>query len=190
MTPIIVAMRAPLLSATSSLDRSCTIKIFLSLFLFSLLLDDLHQTPALQLAQGSCLHDPDRVAGFRLVLRVVSIKFFHLFNDLAELGMRHARNRLNHNRLVHVAGNHLAGSCLARTTSDGCGQRGRLLILLSHKFTFSQSLSPAVRAPSQCGQHPGVVNVTGLAVRAGRSAVAGADASAPVANHVSWSGAR
>jgi uncharacterized membrane protein YdcZ (DUF606 family) len=26
ITPIIVAMRAPLLSATSSLDRSCTIK--------------------------------------------------------------------------------------------------------------------------------------------------------------------
>jgi hypothetical protein len=34
ITPIIVAMRAPLLSATSNLDRSCTIEIFRRLCFF------------------------------------------------------------------------------------------------------------------------------------------------------------
>src|SRR4029453_6069499 len=185
ITPIIVAIRAPLLSATSSLDRSCTIRIFLSLF--SLLLDNLPQTPALKLAQPPCRHDPNRFARFRLVLFVVRVKFSHLFNDFAELGMRHARDRLHDNRLVHAAGNHFAGPRLARTAGEGYRQRGRLLILLSHKFTFSQSLSSAVRALFQCGQHLAAANVSGLASRADRSAVASADASVPAASPVSWS---
>ena len=44
---------------------------------------------------------------------VVRIKLFHLFNDFTELGMRHTRDRPHHNRLVHAAGNHFAGSRLA-----------------------------------------------------------------------------
>src|SRR4030095_16513983 len=101
--------------------------------------------------------------------------------------MRHALDVLHHNRLVHAAGNHFSGPRLARAAGEGYRQRGRLLILLSHKFTFSQSFSSAVRALFQCGQHLAAANVTGLAVRADRSAVASADATSPVASHVSWS---
>src|SRR5207247_9960221 len=140
-------MRAPLLSATSSLDRSCTIKSTIySQIISRLLLDDVHQTPALQLAQWPRLHDPNGIAGFRFVLFVVRVKLFHLFNDFAELGMGNAGDRPHYNRLVHVAGNYFAGARFARTMSDGHGQRGRLLILLSHNFTLSQSPSEIGRA--------------------------------------------
>ena len=44
MTPIIVAMRAPVLSATSSLERIWTIKRGAKLYL---MLDDFNQSPAL-----------------------------------------------------------------------------------------------------------------------------------------------
>src|ERR671918_1780102 len=146
-------MRAPLLSATSSLDRSCTIRsIIYCKILSKLLLDDLHQTPALQLALWPRLHDPNHVASFRLILLVVRVKLFHLFNDFAELGVGHARDRPYYNRLVHAAGNHFAGARLARATGDGYGQRGRLrkesrvpiisglLMLLGHNvYAFSVS---------------------------------------------------
>src|SRR4030095_14723684 len=102
--------------------------------------------------------------------------------------MRHARDRLHDNRLVHAAGDYFSGPRLARAAGEGYRERGGLVVLRSHKFTtFSQSLSAAVRALFQCGQHLAAANVTGLAVRADRSAVASADATSPVASHVSWS---
>jgi hypothetical protein len=113
ITPIIVAMRAPLLSATSNLDRSCTIEIFRCLCFFSLLLDDLHETPPFELAQWPRLHDANSVAGFRLVLFIVGVKLFHLLDDLPKLGVRHTRDCPHHNRLVHAAGNDFTGSRLA-----------------------------------------------------------------------------
>src|SRR4051812_8788086 len=83
MTPIIVAMRAPLLSATSSLDRIWTIKLFL---------DDLHQAPSFQFAERTRLHDADRVARLGFVLLIVRIEFLFLLHDFAELGVRDARH--------------------------------------------------------------------------------------------------
>src|SRR5438045_9601828 len=93
-----VAMRAPLLSATSSRDRSCTIEIFLLILLLHLLLDDLHNTPSLQLAQWPRLHDANGIAGFCLVLLIVRVKLFHLLDNLSKLGVRHARDGPHHNR--------------------------------------------------------------------------------------------
>jgi len=49
-------------------------------------LDDLDQTPPFQLAEGPGLHDADPVTGFRLVLLVVRVEFFHLFDDLTDFG--------------------------------------------------------------------------------------------------------
>src|SRR2546430_8253339 len=99
-------MRAPLLSATSSLERIWTINLFF---------DDLDQAPPLQLAERSRFHDPNRVAVLRFVLFIVRVKFLLLLHDLAELRMRHAGDRANHDRLVHRARNHLAYARLART---------------------------------------------------------------------------
>src|SRR5215208_3780540 len=109
MTPIIVAMRAPVLSATSSLDRICTIGF--------LLLNDFHESPSLQFAHWAHFHDANSVAGLRLVLFVVRIKFLHLLNNLTKLRVWHARDCTHDDCLVHSAGNHLARACLARGTS-------------------------------------------------------------------------
>src|SRR5437868_14553348 len=106
MTPIIVAMRAPVLSATSSRERIWTINLFV---------DDLDQAPSLQLAERSRFHNTNRVAVLRLVLFVVRVKFLLLLHDLAELRVRHAGNATNDDRLVHLARNHLAHTRLART---------------------------------------------------------------------------
>src|SRR5436309_15072008 len=113
MTPIIVAMRAPELSATSNLDRICTIGI--------LLVNDFHEAPSLELAERPRFHDTNSVPGLRLVLFVVRIKFFHLLDDLAEFRMRHARDCPHHDGLVHAAGNHLACARLPRTTGYWIG---------------------------------------------------------------------
>src|SRR6202030_404375 len=89
MTPIIVAMRAPVLSATSSLDRSCTIGPTIYLRIISeLLLKHFQQTPALELAQRTRFHDAHHVARFCLILLIVRVKLFHLLDDLAELRIR------------------------------------------------------------------------------------------------------
>src|SRR5437667_213229 len=121
-------------------------------------------------------------------LLVVRIKFFHLFDNLAELGMRHPCDGPHDNRLVHAARNHFASARLARTAGEGHGLRRRLrrrLLLLGHKFTFSRSLSRAARAVSQSGQRRAAANATCLAARAGHSAVANADAGSLGASRVS-----
>src|SRR5207247_5600200 len=190
ITLIMVAMRAPLLSATSSLDRSCTIRpTIYSQVILKLLLDNLYQAPALQPTQWPRLHDPNPVAGFRFVLFVVRVNVSHLFNNFAELGMRHACDRPHDNRLVHAARNHLASARFARTAGEARGLQGRWrrrLLLLSHKFTFSGFVPRAAIALSQSGQHRVAANATCSAARAGRSAVANADAGSPAASRVSW----
>src|SRR5947208_16339378 len=104
-----VAMRAPLLSATSSLDRSCTIRSTIySQVISKLFLDNLYQAPALQLTQRPRLHDPNRIAGFCCVLLVVRMKFLHLFDNLAEFGIRHTPDCPYVNRFVHATSSHLA----------------------------------------------------------------------------------
>src|SRR6267378_4347956 len=119
ITPIIVAMRAPVLSATSNLDRSCTIRSTIYSHIISeLLLNHFQQTPALEFAQRARFHDAHHVAGFCFVLLIVRVKLSHLLNDLAELRMRHARDRPHHDRLVHATRNHFAGARLARSAGQ------------------------------------------------------------------------
>src|SRR5438105_6540442 len=126
-------MRAPLLSATSNLDRICTIKSLL-------LLDDFHQPPPFQLAERPGLHDANPVTSFCLVVFVMGVEFFHLFDDLAKLGMRHARDGAHHNCLIHAAGNHFTGARLTRAPSDR--HRSRLqLMFVSHSYFASVCFS-------------------------------------------------
>jgi len=51
--------------------------------------------------------------GFAWFCSFVRIKFLHLLDDLAELRVRHTRNRPHDNRFIHTAGNHLARARLA-----------------------------------------------------------------------------
>src|SRR5437868_1426410 len=106
MTPIIVAIRAPVLSATSSRERIWTINLFA---------DDLDQAPPLQFAERSRFHDTNGVAALRLVFFVVRVKFLLLLHDLAELRVRHPGDATNDDRFVHRTRNDLAYSRLART---------------------------------------------------------------------------
>src|SRR5437764_11538695 len=116
MTPIIVAMRAPVLSATSSRERIWTINLFA---------DDFDQAPPLQLAERSRFHNPNRVTVLRFVLFVVRVKFLLLLHNLAELRMRDAGDGANNDRLVHRARNHLAHARLARTALRFGRERSR-----------------------------------------------------------------
>src|SRR5437868_9879202 len=101
-----VAMRAPVLSATSSLERICTIK---------LLRHHLDQTPALQSTERPRLHDANGVPILGFILLIVRVKFLLLLHDLAELPMRHPSHAANNDGFVHSAGNHLANTGLTRT---------------------------------------------------------------------------
>src|SRR2546430_13632051 len=109
-------MRAPVLSATSSLERICTINLFP---------DDLDQTPPFQFAQWPRFHDANGVAVLRFVLVVVRVKFLLLLYDLAEFRVGHACDGADDDRLIHPARNHLAHARLARTALRLWRGRGR-----------------------------------------------------------------
>src|SRR3977135_1471079 len=74
-------MRAPVLSATSSLDRICTIRSTIySRMISELLFQHFHQAPPLQFTERPCLHDADVVAGLGLILLIVRVNFSLLPN--------------------------------------------------------------------------------------------------------------
>src|SRR5438876_10469934 len=62
MTPIILAMRAPVLSATSSLERICSIGCLQPNQAAVLVLEDFYDTLALALAERAGCSDEDEVA--------------------------------------------------------------------------------------------------------------------------------
>src|ERR1700731_2018006 len=195
MTPIIVAIRAPVLSATSSLERICTINF--------LLLQPFHQPPTLQFAQRTRFHDPNGVARLRLVLFVVRVKFLHLLDYLAKLRVRHARHRTDHDRFVHRARNDFARARLSRSAARRYPRRSGayfsrqwrrgwacLRILFGHKSTSLLPVWSVATESSRSGRRRGATIAAGSAARAVRSAVANAGVSFPDADHASSSGAR
>src|SRR5437667_10357733 len=97
-------MRAPVLSATSSLERICTI---------NLLPDDFDQTPPLQFAERPRFHDANGVAVLCFVLLVVRVKFLLLLYNLAEFRVGHPGDGSNNDGLVHPARNRFAHARLA-----------------------------------------------------------------------------
>src|SRR5205807_9647518 len=111
-------MRAPVLSATSSLERICTIYLFP---------DDLDQTPPFQFAQWPRFHDANGVAVLRFVLFIVSVKFLLLLHDLAEFRVWHAGDRTDNDCLLHPTRNHFADPRLTRTALRLWGARSRCL---------------------------------------------------------------
>src|SRR5258707_4139802 len=123
MTPIIFAMRAPVLSATSSLERIWSIKRGAD---YTSMLENFNQTPALQLGKRAGLGDANGVAHLRLAFFVVSVETLHLLDDLAKLGVWHAGGGLDDGGLRHLGRNDLADALLAeaagrRGFSGGCG---------------------------------------------------------------------
>src|SRR5580658_4548956 len=126
---IICSLRAPELSATSSMVLICTAianspYIFLQRLLggrsccfFSLrqcrTADNLFQVPALQLAQGTRLADPDHITHARRVLLVVRVKLLVGLHHALVLGMGLAHLDLNHDGFRHLGRNDVANLFIA-----------------------------------------------------------------------------
>src|SRR4051812_29564008 len=105
MTPIILAMRAPVLSATSIRVRIWSIKKGPE---NTLVFDDFNQTPALQFTERAGFRDADGVTQLGFAILVVNVELFDLFDDLAEFRMRHAGHSLDDRGFRHLGRNHLA----------------------------------------------------------------------------------
>src|SRR5882757_2324603 len=99
MTPIIFAMRAPVLSATSSLERIWSIKRGAD---YTSVLEDFNQTPAFQLGKWPGLGNAHGITDLRFVFFVVGVETLHLLDDLAEFGVRHAGRCLDNGSLGHL----------------------------------------------------------------------------------------
>src|SRR5262245_58167405 len=82
-------------------------------------LEDLDELPALQFAERTGLLDADGVALLRFSLLIVRVKLPALLDDLAELGVRHARDSLHDDGFLHLRGHDLANARFA----DGGGFR-------------------------------------------------------------------
>src|SRR5215471_12737458 len=82
-------------------------------------LENLDELPALQFAERAGLLDADGVALLRLPLLIVRVELPALLDDLAELGVRHARDGLHDDGLLHLRGHDFADARLA----DGGGFR-------------------------------------------------------------------
>src|ERR1700744_508827 len=84
-TPMFQAIFAPVLSATSKLERTCNIKFYrLGGDGFGIALDNFHQAPAFELRQGTGFLNAHGIADFRLGFFIVRIKFLVGRDDLLE----------------------------------------------------------------------------------------------------------
>jgi len=75
---------------------------------------DFDETPALEAAERSGLHDADAIANLGFVFLVVGMEFGNVFGDFPELWMRHTSDRADDNRLVALIGNNFSYACLAQ----------------------------------------------------------------------------
>src|SRR5476649_834245 len=105
MTPIMVARRAPVLSATSTQERICIMAV--------LVFEDGDEFPALELAQGAGFTDEDAIAGLGFVLFVVGVELLVHADDLLELGVRNAALDADDDGLLHLRRENFAGAFLA-----------------------------------------------------------------------------
>src|SRR5277367_963931 len=105
MTPIMVARRAPVLSATSTQERICIMAV--------LVFEDGDEFPALELAQGAGFTDEDAVAGLGFVLFVMGVELLVHADDLLEFGMGHAALDADDDGFLHLRREDFAGPLLA-----------------------------------------------------------------------------
>src|SRR5260221_5809813 len=124
---IICSLRAPELSATSSIDLIITAMASTSLIPASPLLHhgfcnfrnqrglahNVFQLPALQLRQRTRLLNPHHVAHMRLVGLVMSVELFVARDHAPVKWMRLLPRHLHHNGLAHAAGDHFSHHFLA-----------------------------------------------------------------------------
>src|ERR1700730_3719357 len=138
-----MTLRAPELSATSSLVCICIIMVLSQLFLCSslsadfLLLFTLDHFPPLQLRQRAALLDPDQVAHREFVLLVVGVIFLRAPYRLLEHGMRVAALYLHDDGLVLLVADHDAMERALRHLEP-------LISLLSARRAWVSSVRPPV----------------------------------------------
>src|SRR6202162_4119126 len=125
---IICSLRAPELSATSSIDLIITAMASISLFNLSqlrarnfdrrfrhqrCLAHNVFQLPALQLRQRTRFLDPHYVAHMRLILLVMRVELLVARHHASVKRMRLLARHLHHNRLLHAVGDDLSHHFLA-----------------------------------------------------------------------------
>src|SRR5688572_1442951 len=139
ITPIAAARFAPVLSATSKIERICNIltsnlsratqPLSIDWRCGLVFLDDLHQTPGFGLREWPRFGDQNNVAHFGFVFFVVRVEFLERRHDLLESRMLKAAFHADNNRLVHLVRNHFAGALFAVRPFVFC--RG-LFLCLNH----------------------------------------------------------
>src|SRR5438309_3599801 len=125
---IICSLRAPELSATSSIDLIITAMALVSLYIPIRLVDggfdrglrhqrrlanNVLQLPALQLRKRTSLFNPHEVAHMRLVLLVMGVELLVSRDHAPVERMRLLARYLHHDGLVHAAGDYFSHHFLA-----------------------------------------------------------------------------
>jgi hypothetical protein len=104
--------------------------------------DDLNETPALQFAQRAGFDYADGVTQLCFAFLVVNVEAFAVLDDLAELAMRNASDRLNDAGLLHLRGDHVPDTLFAKAGGvrlsrfDGVGSFSHTSGLLGGRRLF------------------------------------------------------
>src|ERR1700676_3528788 len=129
---IICSLRAPELSATSSIDLIITAMASISLFYFACLCPrnfnrrfrhqrrlahNVFQLPALQLRQRTRLLNPHHIAHVRFILLVMRVELLVARHYALVKRMRLLARHLHHDRLLHAVGDHFSHHFLAAALS-------------------------------------------------------------------------
>src|SRR5437868_1407691 len=109
------ARLAPVLSATSRMERICSILGFLGGYFdrFGVAFDHFDEAPAFGSGKRAAFLDADAVTLLGLALFVVRIKFVELRHDFFELWMRETALHPDNDGLCHLGGDDLADAFLA-----------------------------------------------------------------------------
>src|SRR3954452_21543579 len=124
MTPIAAARLAPVLSATSRIERICNIKNYSLLTRhrrgLGVSFDDFHQAPSFEFGKRTAFLDPHAVARACLALFVMRVKFFVLSDNFLELGMREPALHANDDRFGHLVGEDFSNALFAVAADNWC----------------------------------------------------------------------
>src|SRR5689334_18811764 len=118
------ARLAPVLSATSRMERTCSMAVSsgCDFHRFGVALDDFHEAPAFGLRERPAFLDADAVAGFGLALLVVRVELVEFRHDLLEPRVREAALDPDNDGFGHLGGDDFADAFLS--VAAGGGIRG------------------------------------------------------------------
>ena len=75
---------------------------------------DFDQAPALEAAKRAGFHDAHAIANLGFVLFVMNVELLYLLDDFAKKRVRNTSDRLDHDGLVHLVGDHFPDTGFAK----------------------------------------------------------------------------